>query len=285
MKLPNLVGKPCNLATVLVLGWVLIPQFAPAAIPSGEWQVEISDPTNRVWDVTHIAPLQSPVVEFFDDDTVVSFDAPFTQNGSGKLAGAGATDIEVTSSIVNGTLPGEYVAKGTITGAKGMARLTFSSSVKGNAMIEGRLRAIASSFAVKVALDSLTESPVGTYTSTASAAGYGSLNESGNVDISWQDVVAAMGDGSWTLHLSLTNDAVKKVGGTAVVDLSGGRTLGFTVKGNYNAKTDGTILVLTADAESKGSSLKVALTGNGAAALQGKLTGQTIKAIGTLEPD
>jgi hypothetical protein len=138
---------------------------------------------------------------------------------------------------------------------------------------------------VKAAIDSTTQTAFGVYAATATAAGYGALKDAGEVDFAWDDVIAAMGDGTWILHLSLTNDAVKKVGGIAAVDLSGGRTLGFTVKGTYNAKTDGTILVLTADADSKGSSLKVTLNANGAAALQGKLTGQAIKAVGTLEPD
>ncbi len=284
MNLANAFRKPCFLAGLLMLGSALFPHLAPAAIPSGEWQVEISDATNHVWDVSLIAPLQSPDFEF-SDGTIVAFHAPFSQNGSGKLAGAGPTDIEVTSDILNGTVAGEYVAKGTITGAKGIARLTFSSTAKGQAMIEGNLHAISATSAVKVTVDSLTQTPTGTYTSTAAAAGYGSLKETGDIDITWGDVTGAMGDGSWILHLSLTNDAIKKVGGTATVDLSGGRTLGFTAKGTYNAKTDSTLLVLAADADSKGSSLKVTWSANNSAVLQGKLTGQTVKAVGTIEPD
>jgi hypothetical protein len=224
-------------------------------------------------------------VAFVDEDTIVAFEAPFSQNGSGKLVGAGATDIEVASPILTGSVAGEYVTRGKVSSAKGIARLTFSSSVKGSTIILGQVRTVSSSFVVKAALDSLTQTTTGSYAATATAAGYGTLKDSGPVDFAWDDVVAAMGEGAWTLHMNLTNDMVKRVGGTATVVISGGRTLGFTGKGTYNVKTDSTLLILTADADSKGSSLKVRLSGSGSAVLQGKLTGQTIKAVGTLEPD
>ena len=67
--------------------------------------------------------------------------------------------------------------------------------------------------------------------------------------------------------------------------ISGGGRLGFSAKGTYNAKTDSTLLILTAEADSKGSSLKVTWRGDGTAALQGKLTGQAIKAAATPEID
>ena len=75
------------------------------------------------------------------------------------------------------------------------------------------------------------------------------------------------------------------VGGTATVALSSGSTLTFAVKGKYNAKTDSTLLILSADAASKGSSLKVNWAGSGAATLQGKLTGQTIKTSAIATPE
>src|SRR5690349_10405127 len=91
---------------ILIVAAALIPLLASAAIPSGEWQVEITDPTNHVWDASLIAPLQSTVVEFEEDGTIVAFDSPFTQNGAGKLAGSGPTDIEVMSEILTGTVTG-----------------------------------------------------------------------------------------------------------------------------------------------------------------------------------
>ncbi len=84
--------------------------------------------------------------------------------------------------------------------------------------------------------------------------------------------------------MSLTNDTIKKVGGTASVELSSGRRLGFTVKGVYTAKTDRTALVFAPDLESKGSVLKVTLTGSNAL-VQGKLIGQAIKSVSTVGPD
>ena len=173
MKLPN--GKPYTLASVLILGWTLIPHAAPAGIPSGQWQIQVSDATNHVWDVSRIAELQSPIVAFVDEDTIVSFEAPFSQNGSGKLVGAGAADIEVASPILTGSVAGEYVTRGKVSSANGIARLTFSSSVKGSTMILGQVRTVSSSFVVKAALDSLTQTTTGSYGATATAAGYGTF--------------------------------------------------------------------------------------------------------------
>ena len=285
MKLVNLFRLPLPMAGLFMLGWILSPQCSGAAIPSGSWKLEISDVTNHVWDVTGIQELQTPLLEFTDDDVTVRFDAPFGQNGSGKLAGAGIAQIDVDSSIYAGLVQGTYVARGSITAAKGIARLTITSSAKGTAQIGGGPHVVSSFATVKAAIDSVSHSVNGTYTSAAAASGYGAVHDAGLLNVSWTNVLASMGDGRWTLHLNVTNDAVKTVGGTATVALSSGSTLTFAVKGKYNAKTDSTLLILSADAASKGSSLKVNWAASGAATLQGKLTGQTIKTSAIAVPE
>jgi len=277
MKTVKRFRLPLPLTGLFVLSWVLSPQCFGAGLPSGTWKMQVSDVTNHVWDAAAIDELQSPSLEFSAQDTTINFDAPFAQNGAGKLVGAGNTQIDVDSSIFTGPVQGTYVSRGTVTGAKGIARLTIASSAKGIAQIDGGTHMVSSSAAIKLAIDSVSQTVTGTYKSAAAASGYGAIHDAGSLNVSWSDVQASMGDGNWTLHLNVTNDAVKTVGGTATVALSTGSNLSFAVKGKYNSKTDSTLLVLTADAESKGSSLKVNWAGNGAATLQGKLTGQTIK--------
>ena len=285
MKLANLFRPSLSMAGLFMLGWILPSQCSGAGIPSGPWKFSISDVTNHVWDVTGIQELQTPLLEFTDDDVTTTFNAPYAQNGSGKLAGAGVTQIDVESSIYTGPVQGTYAARGSITAAKGIARLTITSSAKGTAQIGGGSHVISSSATVKAAINSVTQSINGTYTSAAAASGYGAVHDAGLLNVSWTNVLASMGDGGWTLHLNVTNDAVKTVGGTATVALSSSSTLTFVVKGKYNAKTDSTLLILSADPASKGSSLKVNWAGTGGATLQGKLTGQTIKTSAIAVPD
>ena len=69
------------------------------------------------------------------------------------------------------------------------------------------------------------------------------MKEVGNIDFTWGEAVAAMGDGTWTLQLQLTNDAIKKVGGSATVLLSSDSSLTFFVKGVCKPRTDISVLV------------------------------------------
>ena len=77
--------------------------------------------------------------------------------------------------------------------------------------------------------------------------------------------------------MQLTNDGVKKIEGTARVTLSSGAEFEFVVKGAYKSKTDTSLLILSATTLSKGSSLKVNLTGSTITSIQGKVSGQAVK--------
>jgi hypothetical protein len=73
------------MAGLFMLGWILSPQCSGAAMPSGSWKLEISDVTNHVWDATGIQELQTPLLEFTDDDVTVRFDA--VDRASGAIGG------------------------------------------------------------------------------------------------------------------------------------------------------------------------------------------------------
>lgn len=272
------------LPALLALALLGLP--ARAAMLSGSYTIQVSDSTNHIWDITPIMELQSPDLEFPDDEgTTVSWDAPFTQNGAGKLVGDGETVMDVFADIFDGTVTGLYKARGNVNSAKGIARLSLVSSAAGPAVIEERTRVLAASANVKLSIDSVQELITGFYTAKASASGYGSITDKGEIEFPWEDFTAAVGDGTWRLDLNLSNDGIKKMMGTAVVTLSTGQTLSFTVKGTYNATKDSTLLILVADESSKGSSLRVAVDTAGGAVLKGKLTGQQVKAVSTLEDD
>ena len=262
-----------------ILGLTFLPRLVTAGIPSGSLQMNVTGPTNHIWDASSIPELQHVDFEISDENTEISFAAPFVQTGAGKLVGTGLTQLEVDSpTVFVGTITDAvYKASGSVTSSKGVARLTFAGTAKGPADVAGKIRVLTGTLGVKVAIDSLLESASGVYTSSGAASGYGSIKEVGTLDFNWTDVVNSMGNGSWSLEMQLTNDGVKKIGGTATVTLSSGAQFDFTVKGAYKSKTDTSLLVLSGSGSSKGSSLKVNLTGSTISALQGKVSGQAIK--------
>jgi len=263
---------------IFILGLAFLPRLATAGIPFGPLQFNVTGPTNHIWDASSIPELQQLDFEISDENTEISFAAPFVQTGAGKLAGIGLTQLEVDSPVFVGTITDAvYKATGSVTSSRGVARLTFTGLAKGLAEVAGKTRVLTGKLAVKVAIDSLLETASGAYTSSGAASGYGSIKEVGTLDFTWTDVVNSMGNGSWSLEMQLTNDGVKKIGGTARVTLSSGAHFDLTIKGAYKSKTDTSVLVLTGFAESKGSVLKVNLTGSTISALQGKVSGQAIK--------
>ncbi len=267
-------------AAVLLIGSAILPQNTVAAIPSGTLRVIVSNPTNHVWDVAPFELLQRPTLEFFSDETLVSFSAPFVQTGAGRLAGAGDTGMDVSSPFFTGTPDASYKTTGRITSSRGVARLAFTSTAKAAVFIEGTPGVLSATLGVNASLNSTLGTVTWLSRAVAGASRVVTLKESGALPLDWTNVVAVLGDGSWSLDLRLTNDTVKKVGGIATVTLSTGAELSFKAKGVYTAKKDSTVLVLAPDLASKGSTLKVTLTGTNRAALVGKLSGQPVKEVG-----
>lgn len=248
-----------------------------AAIPAGLVQLDVTDATNHIWDASSIDELQTLTFDISEESTDISFAAPFIQTGAGKLVGAGSTEMQVAAPIFVGTVDSTYKVTGSVTGKGGTSKIAFTGTAKGPAEIGGKTRTVASAFTAKVTVDSPGEFTSGVYVSAASASGYGGIKEVGPIDFAWVDVVAAMGSGAWNLSLQLTNDTVKKVGGSALVTLSSGAELDLAVKGVYKSKTDATTLVLSGSGESKGSALKVNMVDSTIVSIQGKVSGQMIK--------
>src|SRR5262245_53416290 len=120
-----------TVAAFLVLS---LPQLAHAGIPSGPLQIQVTDPTNHLWDATSIPDLQNLELEISDENADIEFAAPFTQTGTGKLTGTGLTQMDVSSPIFVGTVTDAvYKATGALTSSKGVARLRFTGTAKGSA--------------------------------------------------------------------------------------------------------------------------------------------------------
>ena len=122
------------LAAVVLAGLTLIPQYCPAAIPSGTVTYTNTDELNALWDVTRITDLNNLKVGIADAGGTISFPVDFTQDGGGKLVGTGTTSITVDTEGFSGTIPkAAYKVSGTVKSKAGVATLKFSATATGTA--------------------------------------------------------------------------------------------------------------------------------------------------------
>ena len=86
-------------SAAVVLGMLgLSVPWCGAAIPGGLLTHDVTDSANLLWDVTKVSDLHNIHVGIGDISADIYFDVDFTQDGAGKLKGAGVTTVEVISS-------------------------------------------------------------------------------------------------------------------------------------------------------------------------------------------
>jgi hypothetical protein len=269
------------LAAVVLAGLTMIPQYCPAAIPSGAVTFTNTDEANSLWDATRITDLNNLKLGIADIGGTISFPVAFTQDGGGKLVGAGTTTITFDTTDFSGTIPSAaYKISGTLKSKGGVATLKFSATATGTASLQGANRRVSASQKLTATLDANSHSLTGTYMNKASASGLGSPKpDTGPLPQTWASVAPQLGNGGWVLSMALANDGSKKIAGTATVTLNSGASFTFVAKGVYSAKTDTSKLVLSPTAGSKGSALKILMSGNSIAAIQGKVSGQSVMLV------
>jgi hypothetical protein len=268
------------LATIVLGTLTLGAPRCPGEIPSGALNYTVDDPVNALWDVTGVYNLNHPYVGIADISADIWFDVDFTQNGAGKLSGAGTTSILVHSDYVYGTIANAtYKVTGTINSKNGVATLRYSATATATTYVDGRATRVSATGSRVAILDARSKLLSGTYKNKASASGIGGGTDTGSLPETWWDVEPYLGDGAWALSLALENDGGKKITGEAAVTLSTGAVCQFLVKGVYNAKTDTSKLVLSPLPGFKGASLKVQMLGDSITAIKGKISGQSINIV------
>jgi hypothetical protein len=265
-------------SAAVVLGMLgLSVPWCGAAIPGGLLTYDVTDSANLLWDVTKVSDLHNIHVGIGDISADIYFDVDFTQDGAGKLKGAGVTTVEVISSELSGIFANAtYKVTGKVSSRAGVAKLRYQATASVLAQVNSRQTRVKATAVWTATLNGVTKQLTGIYKNRASASGRGSASETGPIPQTWADVAADLGDGGWSIHLALSNDSFKKITGTAAVRLDSGAVLPFTVKGKYNSKTDMSKLVLIPAPGSKGSSLRVTMLGNNITELKGKVFGQFI---------
>jgi hypothetical protein len=251
-------------------------QNASAQAPSGSVSIVVSNSANALYDAM-LAPLQRidlDIPQGSSGDLHVTYDDPFTQDGKGKLAGAGTTQVAVTNEPdVALSFPGTYQTKGTIKGNNGLTTLRLASKASGTAFIENANRKLSVTVSYSITIDSAAGTVSGTEMAKASASGIGSAV---NAD-SFQDVLPPeLGDGSWTLVVNFGEPNGTKLTGQATVTLATGQIYPFTVKGTYVASTGQSKLSLKGVENGVGSVLTVTMQGSEITTIKGKVAGQIV---------
>jgi hypothetical protein len=243
----------------------------------------VTDPANALWDFTTVPKLRHVNVDFKNNNTDVTmaFDDVYTQDGMGKLASPpGATNL-VTYSVGGsgeGTFPGQYSIKGSITSAQGVARVSLSFNLTGVAFVGGLFRNVSVAASYTVTLDNVTTHQVtGRGTEKISASGLKPGAASG--PLTPTPIPSELGDGSWTLVLDFgTTPASNKPQGTARVTLETGQVYPFNFTGTSTPQK-GSLLNLKGvpGSAADGSIMQVTLDQNNAVSkIVGRVSGQTV---------
>jgi hypothetical protein len=257
----------------------LAAQTSFAQAPTGSITNVVTSHNNVLWDAT-LAPLETINLDLPNrgssdtNDLLITFDDPYTQDGKGKLAGTGATQITATNgSDITLSFPGTYVAKGTIKGNNGLSSVKFSSKATGTANIQGADRTLNASAAYTITLDANAGTATGRLVGKAAASGVGSTSGSSTFSDS---IPAELGDGSWTLVLNFGAPVGTKLAGTATVTLATGQVYPFNFTGTFVASTAQSKLSLKGVDAGLGSVLSVTLHGSTVFSIKGKVAGQVI---------
>ena len=252
---------------------------ASAQAPSGTVSILVNDSGNALYDAT-LAPLQVidlDVPEGGSSDLHITYDDPYTQDGKGKLAGAGATQVAVTNdSDIALSFPGTYQTKGTIKGNNGLTTFRLASKASGTAFIENANRKVSASAKYTININSAAGTISGMLMQKVSASGLGSL---GNTETFNESLPPELGDGSWTLEINFGEPDGTKLTGTATVTLVTGQVYPFLLKGKYVDSTGQSKLQLKGFDDGTGSKLTVTMQGNSINTIKGKVSGQIINYI------
>ncbi len=256
--------------------------------PSGPYQLTVGDASNLVWDLAVIEPLRDVSIEVSPSNSGgwvnIHFVATPVRASGGKVAGAGTSTVTLEYEPESGgtatkTFTGTYKLSGSISSSKSIAKGSFSGTVSGTINdFEGATRNVKATGSTSFAIDNATKTVSGNNKASASASGLGSISSKdtfGPQDLDDPD----LGNGNWTLDMTLATSGKVVTASVAKVTLSSGLVLPFTAKGTYTAKTQSTKIVFTGTGVAKGTSLQIGMIGDQVKTVKGKLLGQSVNVV------
>src|SRR5262245_15808119 len=198
--------------------------------------------------------------------TPLSYGINITQDARGFITGSGIIEVAVGNDFV----AAEYTAKGKISTKDGVTRVSLNVKLKGEDAFGG----VVTDFRITIEYSLFINPETGALEGTA--RGSGKFGPAGSTKIRSEVSVGTSpgSDGSWVLQMNIV--AFSKLSGTAVVVLSNGKTLNFTLKGTFDSSLERSTIKLTGTGDSRGNSAKVIFDDSELLLLQGKLLGQNV---------
>jgi hypothetical protein len=237
--------------SLAALALAVHPVFAQA--PTGGFVYPgLGAGTQAIWDVSGTYQAGGEIGDY--DPVELTFPMTIVQDGKGKITGAGSTDqVNLGGTLMSGS----YTAKGSVKASGNNLIVTLKVSLTGTGLIEGQTRSYKISINYDLQVDRTAKHLVGSGTGSASASGLGKGPVTAQVDA---EIPGGM-NGTWAMTL-MQEATGTKLGGTAHILLSNGRTLPFTSKGKYTAATQISALKLAGTGTASGAKLDFVATGD-----------------------
>ncbi len=238
-----------------------------AAPPNGVVTFQFSTNDTAVYDLTGSFQFDDTMIGAHQSELGLSYGINVTQDARGFLTGSGLTAVAVGNDFV----AAEYTARGKISTSHGLRHVSLTVRLKGQDVIGGVFTPF--SISVTYSLDIAPES--GTMEGTA--RGSGKFGRLGSTRIHSDISVPLPGgtDGSWTLQMNIVS--FSRLGGTASVILSNGRTLILNLSGSYSSSQDRSTVHLSGFGDSRGNSGTVKFDSDlNLLELRAKLFGQSV---------
>ena len=284
MKQPKLI-----LPLALVAGSLTLALQTLVAQPSGSITNAVTNAANALWDFSQLTN-ELQTISVNNQNFVLDYADPFTQDGHGKfVASASTTAATVLTGISNDNTPATndlaeapYKVTGSVTSAKGVAKIAFTTKLSGTVESDGKSREFSFSEAYMVKVDAVGGQVTGRWTVGARLAGGGAPTRSKTTSGTYgpyplTDYLAEVGNGTWTLVLDFNAASGNTLGGNATVTLDSGTVYPFTFTGAYSAHSGESKLNLKGQGAAAGSLLQVTLnSSNQVTRIAGHVSGQTV---------
>ena len=254
----------------LLLSVVLLASayFCRADAPSGPVSFSFGAENAPVYDLTGSFQINQTMLGAGQTEVGLSYGIEVTQDARGFLTGTGITLLEVGNDFV----AAEYTAKGKISGGGAGTRVTLSVRLTGEDVIAG----VSTPFKIGIVYRLNVAAESRTLEGTARGSARFSRLGNSRIRSTVSAALPANADGAWSLQMDIV--PLERLGGSALVVLSNGRTLQLHLTGRYSAAQDRSTIKMSGFDDSRGNSLKVVLGSENR--LRGRVFGQVVPCDG-----
>jgi len=238
---------------LLPLLFVALPA---AAQPTNTVTYNFTNPP--LWDLS--GPYQrSGEVSFFTGSSTTVL----TQSVTGAVSGTFADND--TNTLVGQGVSESGTVTGNVAGTNGTAQITVQWSWLDDGEYEGKAYTVSDHMSVSGSVSAASPELALTFKAHVcfQSAAFREFNGCTNVHGSWNASLATNMTGHWSLQLTNLTDADNILSGSAVLTLSNGRALEYSVTGRYHpsSATQSATLTLTGTGDATGTHLNLTTTG------------------------